>query len=86
MCACLSLCCASFEVYVVYFKTNTRTVTHTPSILKYCRAIYQMPGVKNTVKMDQIKGHYYTSHEQLNAFQIIPRGNDFIKLLEEPHD
>jgi putative glutathione S-transferase len=74
------------EVYVVYFKTNTRTVRHTPSILNYCRKIYQMPGVKDTVKMDQIKAHYYTSHQQLNAFQIIPRGNDFIKLLEEPHN
>ena len=72
------------EVYVVYFKTNTRTVTHTPAILNYCREIYQL--VKDTVNMEQIKTHYYTSHPTLNHYSVIPRGNDFVKLLEEPHN
>lgn len=74
------------EVYVVYFKTNTRSVATTPSILNYCREIYQMPGVKETVSMEQIKHHYYTSHPTLNYYSIVPRGPDFIKLLEQPHD
>jgi glutathionyl-hydroquinone reductase len=74
------------EVYTVYFKTNTRFVARTPSILNYCRDIYQMPGVKETVNMEQIKAHYYTSHPRLNYYSIIPRGSDFEKLLEEPHD
>jgi putative glutathione S-transferase len=74
------------EVYVVYFKTNTRSVAHTPAILNYCREIYQMPGVKETVIMDQIKAHYYTSHPKLNYYSIIPKGPDMIKLLEQPHD
>jgi len=74
------------EVYIVYFKTNTRSVTHTPAILNYCREIYQMPGVKDTVSMEQIKAHYFTSHPVLNSYSIIPRGGNFIKLLEEPHN
>lgn len=74
------------EVYVVYFKTNTRSVTHTPAILNYVRDIYQLPGVKETVNMEQIKAHYYTSHPLLNHYSIIPRGNDFVKLLEQPHN
>jgi putative glutathione S-transferase len=74
------------EVYVVYFKTNSRMVTYTPSILNYLREIYQMPGVKATVNMEQIKAHYYTSHPQLNIYSVVPRGNDFTKLLEQPHD
>lgn len=74
------------EVYQVYFKTNTRSVTHTPSILNYCREIYQMPGVADTVNMEQIKYHYFCSHVELNALSIVPRGNDFEKLLKEPHD
>ena len=74
------------EVYAVYFKTNTRSVAHTPAILNYCREIYQMPGVKDTIKMDQIKQHYYTSHPHLNPFSVIPKGIGFVKLLEEPHD
>jgi glutathionyl-hydroquinone reductase len=74
------------DVYLVYFKTNTRSVSHTPSILNYCREVYQMPGVKETVNMEQIKAHYYCSHPHLNYYSIIPRGADFVKLLEQPHD
>jgi len=74
------------DVYVVYFKTNTRTVAHTPSILNYMREIYQMPGVAETCNMEQIKVHYYSSHPDLNKWSVVPRGADFIKLLEEPHD
>ncbi|CAB9519294.1 S-transferase omega-like 2 [Seminavis robusta] len=74
------------EVYIVYFKCNTRAVRHTPAILNYCREIYQMAGVKGTVDMAQIKMHYYTSHPHLNKFSIIPRGPNFAKLLEAPHD
>ena len=74
------------EVYVVYFKTNTRSVAHTPAILNYCREIYQMPGVKETVNMEQIKTHYFASHPMLNPYSILPRGADFEKLLQEPHN
>jgi putative glutathione S-transferase len=74
------------EVYAVYFKTNTRNVTHTPSILNYCREIYQMSGVADTVNMKQIKMHYYTSHPDLNRWSIIPRGNNFEERLKEPHN
>ena len=74
------------EVYAVYFKANTRSVAYTPSILNYCREIYQMAGVKQTIKMDQIKQHYYTSHPHLNPFSVIPRGIGFLKLLDEPHN
>jgi glutathionyl-hydroquinone reductase len=74
------------EVYVVYFKTNTRGVAHTPSILNYCREIYQMLGVKETVNMEQIKTHYYASHPLRNHYSIIPRGSDFVALLEQPHN
>lgn len=73
------------EVYTVYFKTNTRSVATTSTLLNYCREMYQMPGVKETVNMEQIKAHYYCSHVELNTYSIIPRGPDFMKLLEEPH-
>lgn len=70
-------------VYIVYFKTNTRSVAQSPALLKYCREIYQMPGVAETVDMEQIKVHYFTSHPRLNALSIIPRGTDFEALLKE---
>lgn len=71
-------------VYIVYFKTNTRSVAGTPSILDYCRRIYQLPGVADTVNMQHIKQHYFTSHPNLNHFSIIPKGTDFEALLREP--
>jgi putative glutathione S-transferase len=71
---------------IVYFKTNTRSVEKTPAILNYCREIYQMPGVKENVNMEQIKTHYFCSHPELNYYSIIPKGADFVKLLEEPHN
>ena len=74
------------EVYVVYFKTNTRRVMDSPNLLNYCREIYQMAGVRETVDMEQIKTHYFCSHPVLNTYSIIPRGVGFEKLLEEPHN
>jgi putative glutathione S-transferase len=74
------------EVYVVYFKTNTRSCIRTPAILNYLREVYQMPGVKDTVNMEQIKAHYYCSHPILNNYSIIPRGPDVVGMLEEPHN
>ena len=74
------------EVYVVYFKTNTRSVANSPVLLNYCREIYQMPGVAETVDMHQIKEHYYCSHPDLNKLSIMPRGPDFERILKAPHD
>ena len=74
------------EVYVVYFKTNTRSVAHSPAMLNYCREIYQMPGVAETVNSAQIKEHYFCSHPELNKFSIIASGADFERLLKEPHN
>ena len=74
------------EVYIVYFKCNTRSVEHSDAILNYCREIYQMPGVKETVDMEQIKTHYFASHPKLNYYSILPAGRNFIQLLEQPHN
>lgn len=74
------------EVYTVYFKCNTRFVRYTPAVLNYCRELYQMAGVRGTTNMDQIKSHYYTSHPHLNKFSVVPRGSDFLKILERPHN
>jgi len=74
------------EVYIVYFKTNTRSVLTSPNILNYCRELYQMGGVAGTVDMEQIKVHYFASHPDLNMHSIIPLGRDFAGLLSEPHN
>lgn len=74
------------EVYVVYFKTNTRSVANSPAMLNYMREIYQMPGIAETCNMEQIKAHYFCSHAKLNPYSIVPRGSNFIDLLSQPHN
>jgi putative glutathione S-transferase len=74
------------EVYNVYFKINSHSVRTTPALLNYCREIYQMPGVKETVNMHQIKHHYYCSHPDYNRWSIVPHGPNFVGMLDKKHD
>ena len=64
------------EVYVVYFKTNKRRLIDYPNIRNYMRDMYQYQDcvIGNTINMDSIKAHYYTSHKTLNPYAIIPVG------------
>lgn len=62
------------EVYHVHFRCNYRRIVEYPNLWGYTRELYQWPGVSETVAMDQIKRHYYTTHDELNPKQIIPLG------------
>lgn len=74
------------EVYSIYFKANARLVLLTPSLLNFCREIYQIPGVAATCDMEQIKAHFFGSHAEWNKYSVIPRGLGFMELLDMPHD
>ena len=71
------------EVYNVHFRLNRRRVADYPNLWGYARELYQWPGVAATVAMDQIKHHYYTTHDELNPKKIIPLGPDYDWL--QPH-
>lgn len=73
------------EVYAIYFKANARLVMLTPSLLNFCRDLYQMPGVAETCNMEQIKAHFFGSHAEWNKYSVIPRGLGFMELLAMPH-
>jgi glutathionyl-hydroquinone reductase len=62
------------EVYHVHFRCNRRRIVEYPNLWGYTRELYQWPGVAQTVAMDQIKRHYYTTHDELNPKRIIPVG------------
>jgi glutathionyl-hydroquinone reductase len=64
------------SVYYSHFKCNRRRVIDYPSLWAYTRALYQQPGIAETVAMDQIKRHYYTTHDMINPTRIIPIGPD----------
>jgi hypothetical protein len=36
--------------------------------------LYQIPGVAETVRLDQVKTHYYGSHRKINPTGIVPKG------------
>jgi len=71
-------------VYVGHFKCNIRRIADYPALSSYMRALYQMPGIADTVRLDEIKRHYYASHRNLNPTGIVPVGPalDF----DAPHD
>ena len=62
------------EVYHVHFRCNYRRIIEYPNLWAYTRELYQWPGVAQTLAMEQIKRHYYTTHDELNPKHIIPLG------------
>jgi putative glutathione S-transferase len=71
-------------VYHGHFKCNLRRIVDYPNLWNYLRELYQVPGVAETVNLDQIKRHYYASHATINPTRIVPKGPaiDF----NVPHD
>lgn len=61
-------------VYHGHFKCNIRRIEDYPSITGYLRELYQYPGIAETVDIEEIKQHYYYSHETINPTRIVPLG------------
>ena len=61
-------------VYYSHFKCNRRMIRDYPNLSGYLRELYQVPGVAETVDIDQIKRHYYVSQRTINPTQIVPVG------------
>ena len=63
-------------VYFGHFKCNRRRIADYPNLSHYLKALYEVPGVKQTVDIDHIKTHYYWSHITINPHRIVPIGPD----------
>ncbi len=61
-------------VYFGHFKTNKKRIVDYPNTWAYVRGLYQQPGIAQTIKIDQIKQHYYFSHTTINPTQVVPKG------------
>ncbi len=61
-------------VYYTHFKCNIRRLVDYPNLWAYTRELYQIPGIAETVSLNHIKQHYYTSHPTLNPSGIVPLG------------
>ncbi|WP_207478265.1 glutathione S-transferase family protein [Arenibaculum pallidiluteum] len=71
-------------VYYGHFKCNLRRIEDYPNLSNYLRDLYQVPGIADTVNFEQIKRHYYASHQMINPTRIVPKGPalDYTR----PHD
>jgi putative glutathione S-transferase len=63
-------------VYHGHFKCNRSKLTELPNLWAYARRLYRSPGFGETVDFDQIKRHYYGTHDAINPNGIIPKGPD----------
>jgi putative glutathione S-transferase len=70
-------------VYNIHFKCSLRKVVEYAHLWPYLRDLYQHPGIAETVRMDEIRRHYYCTHPSVNPSRIVavaPAGD-----LTEPH-
>ncbi|WP_136658631.1 glutathione S-transferase C-terminal domain-containing protein [Nitratireductor sp. XY-223] len=66
---------ARFDVAYHYaFKCNIRRLQDYPNLWAYARAIYQMPGVAETVRFDVYKQGYFSPSPLRNPLGIVPAG------------
>ncbi|MHA1554427.1 MAG: glutathione S-transferase family protein, partial [Alphaproteobacteria bacterium] len=64
-----------FDVAYHYaFRCNLRKISDYAHLWPYARAIYQMPGVAQTVKFDIYKRGYFSPSEKRNPLGIVPIG------------
>ena len=63
-------------VYHNHFKCNRQKLTEFPQLWAYARRLYQLPSFGETVDFDQIKRHYYVTHDTINPTGIVPKGPD----------
>jgi glutathionyl-hydroquinone reductase len=58
-------------VYNIHFKCSLRRIVDYPSLWPYARDLYQQPGVADTVRFDDIRRHYYMTHDSINPSRIV---------------
>ncbi|WP_043766490.1 glutathione S-transferase family protein [Algiphilus aromaticivorans] len=63
-------------VYYGHFKCNKRRIRDYPALYRYLHALLAVPGVSETVDLEQCKQHYYYSHATINPTRVVPLGPD----------
>jgi putative glutathione S-transferase len=61
-------------VYFGLFKCNKKQMIAYPNLSRYIRELLAIPGVAKTLRLDEIKRHYYLSGEGFNPVAIVPGG------------
>jgi len=61
-------------VYHGHFKCNLRRLVDYEHLWAYARDLHAQPGVAETVRLGEIKRHYYGTHPMINPTGIVPIG------------
>ncbi|ESS09413.1 MAG: putative glutathione S-transferase [uncultured archaeon A07HN63] len=72
------------HVYHTHFMCNVQYIHQYDNLWPYLRDVYQQPGVAETVDIDHIKEHYYTTHPDVTPHGIIAEGPELA--FDAPHD
>jgi putative glutathione S-transferase len=72
------------QVYHTHFMCNRKHIHEYDNLWPYLRDLYQTPGMGETVNMDHIKEHYYTTHPDVTPSRIIAAGPELD--FEAAHD
>jgi putative glutathione S-transferase len=58
-------------VYAVHFKCSLRRLVEYPNLWPYTRDLHQQPGIADTVRLDEIRNHYYRTHPGVNPSGLV---------------
>ena len=72
--ACSPRCCASTPSTTRTSAATARRLIEYPHLIAYTKRLYQQPRIAETFSLEEIKRHYYTTHDELNPKRIIPAG------------
>jgi glutathionyl-hydroquinone reductase len=61
-------------VYHTHFRCNGARIVDFPNLLRYAKDLCEQPGIAATFSLEEVKRHYYTTHDELNPKRIIPAG------------
>jgi putative glutathione S-transferase len=70
-------------VYAIHFKCSLRRIVDYAQLWPYVRDLYQRPGVAETVRLDEIRAHYYLTHPSVNPNRLVALRPD--EDFTEPH-
>ena len=68
-------------VYYNHFKTNKKHIYEYENLRQFLKNLYHREKIKPTVKFDEIKDHYFKTHQYINPTRIVPSGPDIISRL-----
>jgi glutathionyl-hydroquinone reductase len=55
------------------FTDRRSKLSELPFLWRYARRLFQTTGFGETVDFDQIKRHYYATHDAINPTRIVPK-------------